>query len=299
MNFDESVRAAWQVHHEDLLAGLRHVESALRLVETAEHAQAFSRVAVHVVGEEAGDWPRSTALCRGALDRLGGAPAPLASLCDLAVAQAMAGDGLAALAAESRAIEQEPAHLALILVRTRLGLASALARQDEWDASCVLSRAALAVWRQHADAAIDRVVAASANNLASALLEDPAEAVGRACDLEALALAAKDAWGRIGDWTNSERADYLLAMTYRTLGRHSEARACAERGLVTIRANGMEGVDAAFLQLELAHAARALGDEGTAHAAEAAALSLRASPAFEDAGLQRWFDARLDVSRRR
>jgi hypothetical protein len=72
------------------------------------------------------------------------------------------------------------------------------------------------------------------------------------------------------------------------LGRHREAAAAARAGLETIRANGEEPVDEAFLNLTLSAAARGLRDKELAESALAAADAL-ARGFDDDEGLRKWF----------
>jgi hypothetical protein len=71
------------------------------------------------------------------------------------------------------------------------------------------------------------------------------------------------------------------------LERHRDAADAARSGLETIRANGEEAVDEAFLNLALSAAARGLRDKALADRALADADAL--AGAFDDAGLRKWF----------
>jgi hypothetical protein len=80
------------------------------------------------------------------------------------------------------------------------------------------------------------------------------------------------------------------------LGRHRDAAAAARAGLETIRANGEEAVDEAFLNLTLCAAARGLRDKELADRALADADAL--ASAFDDEGLRKWFaDERAKLPR--
>ena len=126
------------------------------------------------------------------------------------------------------------------------------------------------------------------NNLASELLERETRTPAQDGWMDRAARAARTFWLRVGDWQNDERADYLLSMVHTALGRPADGRACAERGLATIAANGADPVDAAFLHLARARACRDLEDRAAHDAAMARAEALAA--AFDDA-LRRDFDA--------
>src|SRR5204862_1909458 len=133
---------------------------------------------------------------------------------------------------------------------------------------------------------IDRTIAVSSNNIASALL-DFSDRTSELDDfLEKTAQAARTWWLRAGDWRNDERADYLLALVANALGRHDEALAFASRGLATIRAGGEENVDQAFLHVARARAHRGLGETGEAAREIEAAEAL--GRGLGDAGLERW-----------
>ncbi|KNZ34224.1 MAG: hypothetical protein AD742_02215 [Methylibium sp. NZG] len=154
-----------------------------------------------------------------------------------------------------------------------------------------------------ADSPLDASVAACANNLANALLEQPVAALRQGPARAALTAAAEQAqrfWQRAGTWVQCERALYLCAMVSNVLGEAAAARAHALAALALIDANTgnraadpAEDVDRAFIELERWHACAQAGLAGEAAEARRNADALAAR--FDDDGLTAWFAQRVQA----
>lgn len=284
MNVQEEISRAWSEHGDqpDAVAARLPVLSAG--VRSAEEAAAFTRFALHFVGEERGEWAEAAALCASAIRGAQPAPALAAAEADQAVALLMAGDLAAGLAAEARGVALAGADGLALLARCRLGLATARLASPALQSAPLLLAALALVEAVAGPSAQDRALAVACNNLASALLE---QARDESLDA-AMALAARLAhrhWLRAGTWLNEARADYLLGLVANALGDPEQARDHAQRGLALLAAHEGAPVDEAFLNLVVARASRALGaaDGGALDRADALAA------AFDKAWLQSWY----------
>ncbi len=143
---------------------------------------------------------------------------------------------------------------------------------------------------------LDTAVASCLNNIASSLVERPRQELAHPplrAALEDAARLAERFWLRAGNWVHRERAAYLRAMVGNALDEAPQAREHALRALALIDANDVddaEKVDRAFIELEHAHACRALEllEEANAAQAKAEAIALT----FGDTFLDDWFASR-------
>jgi hypothetical protein len=148
-----------------------------------------------------------------------------------------------------------------------------------------------------ADTPVDAAVAAAANNLASSLLERPAEARQHPAVRAAMAHAAEQAhrfWLRAGTWVNHERALYLRAMVCQALDEPQWARGHAQAALALLDTHDTEHhelVDRAFIELELWAACERLGMHAPAAQALARAEALERD--FKEPEWQKFFADRV------
>lgn len=133
----------------------------------------------------------------------------------------------------------------------------------------------------HADAAVRRAYAASANGVAGALLDGPRSAAHDALMLDAAALSHR-AWARAGTWINVERADWMLAHCHAAAGDAATALRHAGACLARCEAEGADAFERFFGHEAMVVAHRAAGDTAAAaaHRGQMAALL----PQVEDAG---------------
>lgn len=254
----------------------------------------------HVLGEKLGAWQEAHTRHAGVLAAAGAAPAAVLWRQAAAAAHA-AGDAdaaqrlsraLADAAGATPGAAQDVVALTVAMYRVA-SLASAAAADCAQRALRALDDAA-AAWRQPGP--LDAAVAACANNIASGLVERPQADLLREPLRSVLHDAARIAerfWLRAGNWVHHERAAYLRAMVGNALGEAPQAREHALRALALIDANDVddaEKVDRAFIELEHAHACRALELTDEAAAAQARAEAIAA--AFGDAFLDDWFASR-------
>jgi hypothetical protein len=280
MTLDEIDR----VHDDDparAADGLRALDAA---AVAADRLPLLGFLLLHVLGEKLGRWDeaaeRLDALCAARGD------APPAVVAHAAAAVRLAGrdDGaaLAALGVMGGATAAE----------TVVGLV-ALAMRPPAETprfAAELQRLAQAARALDADGPLKQRLAIGLNNATSALLDRaglPVEAaVAQA--LRAGSEAALRFWRAAGTWVNHERALYLRALVHNRVGDAAAAREDCRQALAIIDAHGTEDVDRAFLQLQLAGAQAALGDD--AEAARALAEAQAAAAQWDDAGLKSWFE---------
>jgi hypothetical protein len=257
----------------------------------------------HVLGESLGDWGDAHRLVCALLSAAGEA-APAVLWRQAAAAATLAGDdaaaesacaGLARVAAVGLEQARELAHLAA----ATFGVTKADAA-----AAGELARSALLPMQaprwQRANA-LDAAAAACCNNLAASLSERPPADLKSPALREATmsaALCSQRLWQRAGDWIHHERACYGVAVAAGAAAEGWQQHDAAAQGLQLLDrhdAAGEQNVDRAFLELELAHALRRLGQHEAAAASRARADALAA--AFTDESLTDWYRARLDRQR--
>ncbi len=279
-------------------AALLHAIEAAQLA--ADRLPGLGFLLNHVLGEKLGNWRDAHARQAALLGAAGAAPAPVLFRQAAAAAQAAgAADDARRLAASLADAASAPEHLALEVVALTVAMYRVPALDAAAAADC--TRDALHSLRGDAEAwnepgPFDTSAAACINNIASNLVERPADAFAHAPLRDALHDAAQLAerfWLRAGNWIHHERAAYLRAMAANALAQAPQAREHALRALALIDANDIddnERVDRAFIELEHAHACRALELIAEAQTAQARADAIAA--AFSDASLDDWFASR-------
>lgn len=244
----------------------------------------------HVVGEKEECWAEAFALQLTMPDDELAPPA----LCCRAVAATLAGDVLGTCAAELALVRSSGASIAETAMAIRLEALEHLVRNsDPVATAAALSHCLHEMHQWESPSRLDRMFAASLNNVVSALLDFSGATAGEAIYGKALADGAEYCrflWRRVGTWTNHERAEYLVALCHNHLGQWQSARAAACAGLTIIDEHGPEDVDRAFILLELARALSGLGEIEGAKGARSQACDI--ADAFSDTGLCSWFNAR-------
>ncbi len=256
----------------------------------AEELPRFTWLLNHVLGQKLGAWDEVHAIYSGWKRK--GSVLALAVLRNVACAARLAGDDGAAMVAQDAlqdAARLDDGESALVVDVAALMYGMAEPADDASAARFVALCDRLDAWDRATSA--DALVAAMANNIASAFLELPAARFANplvAAALERGACASRHFWKRAGTWLQAMRAEYLVAMAMNRVGKPEEASACARTALEAIARNGPQDVDEAFIQLELAHAERAIGRRAEAEAARGRADALAA--AFGDDDLLQWFE---------
>jgi len=296
MNIPERLTQIRESHDQDMHAAIAALRDLSFHIDTANAAR-FAAMVNHIVGDEYGDRPLALDLFRTAAalniaDNLGLFDA------NLAVAAALAGDDELAAAAGSRAASLAgPAMAEWIAIRCAEGLMHVPRTEQALAAAIPALRAAADLG--DLEPTLDKAMAVSCNNLASALIEldaQPGDNPQRDEAIERAALLSRRCWSRSGTWVHHERAEYLVALAYNALHRSEDACKAAARGIAIIDAKGPEDVDLAFLHIELSLAFARLRRRDEAASARTRAHTLAAGFAT-DPGLTSWFNdqaARLD-----
>jgi len=238
----------------------------------------------HVIGEKFEAWVEALALlkpvCTDAV--------PAGTWRQLAVAALLAGDVLTAWDAEARMADAQAG------VAIRLAVLERKVEHLQPLQGAVALRQCLAlIDPPPAASSLTAMLAASLNNVVSALMEHKMADVSEPVLREALTKGAalcRTLWGLAGTWVNHERADYLVALVANQVGDFRAARDAANAALQLIDAHGTEDIDRAFILLELARAERGLGSDAAYKTAKDGALAIAA--AFTEPWLVEWFAER-------
>jgi tetratricopeptide (TPR) repeat protein len=293
-DFETVLNEGWRDHERDMSGVAARLEEHLPLVTDGAKASRWAMLATHLVGQHLKDWPRAERICAEAARRAGTGRDAAPAWASVAVTRHLAGETAGALAAEATAATLDPGEAAALAVRVRMLLAEAWSGAGRPREAGALYEAALSLARAlGAKTSVDRLVAVVSNNLASALVARGDRTVEETALMERAAAAAREFWLRVGDWTNDERADYLLAIVANVAGKPSEALAFAERGLATIARHGSEPADEACLSAALAAALRALGRDR----ASALARADRAVASILDPSTREWVAAEVAKAR--
>ena len=287
---EQLLHKGWSYHDTDSARLARELEMAGEVPPPL--LADFLQLALHTLGEHLGDWPRALALGRQAL--VGHAPdAP--TWARLAVAAIMAGDPVCAATLELEGLTVAADPLAHILA-IRLELAQAMVGAGRAEAAAPIFRRALDLAvRPPIAPALDRVLAATSNNIAWSLHDLPA----RSPDQDALMQLAADtslaAWRRCGDWLNEEQALHLAATIAGALGTADQVLALTRAGLDVIAAHGRRPFDTARLHLLRARAFATLHD-AAGHAQSLAAADAAAAEIAIEALKPQYAAARARVA---
>lgn len=278
-DLDAFVSQGWTDHERDAAGVLARLPDALPLVTAPAHVATLTALLVHVAGEHLGRWQDGLAL----LDRVAALPVVASgSAEDQAVARGRAtlllcaGDRAGADALLSRA---HPAGLPEGSTRARVlaVAASALAGQRRIDEALDLFDEALraADYGPTKDDPAARALAVTGNNLACALEERAGRTPAEDRLLELAARTGRRFWEVAGGWTQVERAEYRLAMTFVALGRPQDALTHARACLSVCEANGADAGERFFAHEALARAHHAAGEAASARAARARMTELQ------------------------
>ncbi len=288
MDFNELINDGWARHDSETEAVLAQLEANVALADAPDKAVPFIMLATHTAGAHAGDWPRGAVLAEKVIAPLEESAALAPALGNLAVAQFMAGDAVAALASEARSVQLSEAEPVSMMVRTRVLTASALVDAKRLDEGAKLYTAAVALARAQGEKlACDRAIAVTSNNLAGEFLNKPDRTEPESALMLQAAQNARVFWLKAGTWENEERAEYLLACVHNALGEPEKALEHSARGLDVISKNGEEVVDEAFLNLTIANSSRLLENREAYDRAIRRADEL--AEQWTDTGLKEWY----------
>lgn len=287
-----------QVHDTEPTQAAEGLQALAQQGVLADELPRFCWLVNHVIGEKLGRWHEACSLLQATVT---GAE-DLRSLCHLAVAAHLAGDPVLAWRTADRLHEEalvtRPVTDCLIRLSTLQFAASSLATAPFCALldSCVEQLAEETGLAHSGDGddlgELGKPLAAALNNVVSLLLDHPdASAADTAYRRSLLdgARVARTLWQRVGTWLNDERANYLVALCANRVEDWPAAQLAAEGALDTIRKNGAEEVDRAFILLELA---RALAAQGLPSEAETARNTAQALARDFDGDLREWFEQR-------
>lgn len=281
VSLEELLGNGWGYHDSDSdrLAG--ELEAAAGAGVAPRQLPAFLHLAVHVIGEHLGDWPRALALGKRVLDGRAATPETAKAWGRAYVAAVLAGDALAAVQFELACLEAAGEEFGAALLRLRFMLVDALVASRRAGEAARLYRGALALAdRFGQSASLDRTIAVASTNLGWELCEKPARDEEEDALMQLCAQTSLHFWRKCGDWINEERALYLRASASNAAGKFEAGLADADQALSIIFAHAERPLDAALLHLARARSLAAMADPAGSSlalaAADAAAATLAA-----------------------
>jgi hypothetical protein len=279
MDFDTFIGKAWDDHVNAAQAVAERLDEALPMVGDEAQLNRLMTLGQHVYAEHLGQWQQAIAF----VERLTNLPAfapegasGQARTRSLASLRLAAGEG-----AELDAMSPSD--------RIRVGAmaASNLAERDTARASRLLHDALDLAQRSGLPASdpMNRALAVTGNNLASALEQKPQRSADERALMILAAQTARHYWAIAGTWLETERAEYRLANTWLQAGDLARAREHAQACLEIVAANDGAALERLFGWEALGLVERAAGN-ATGHAQALA----RAREAFEqlDQGDKAW-----------
>lgn len=288
MDFNEFIQAGWGRHENDAEALANDLETRVDEPDDATQALMFINLSNHAVGEHLGDWSRARALAEKVMQGREDSPELSKAFGNLSVAQFMAGDAVAALNSEARAMRLTKTEQVGALVRTRVLLASAMVGSKRLIEGAEIYQSALELVRARDEKLdCDQAIAITSNNLASEFLDKPDRTEAESALMLKVAEGAKEFWLKCGTWENEERADYLLAMIHNSLGDPDKALEYAATAIEIIKKHGEEVVDEAFVNLAMANSFK-LKDNPERHA-EHLERADELAENFPNEGLKDWY----------
>ena len=289
MDFDKFIGQGWDDHVKDSpgVAARLHSEG-IALLSDAAQIVPLAQLAHHVMGEHLGRWQEGLQFQQ----QLAALP-----LCEPGGAQAQAlRRFMASLQLASGAAEDVATLGASDRIRVTAMAAASLCEHDTARAMQLFQNALA-----QADAAalpdsdpVNRALAISANNLASALEEKAQHSAEERALMILAAQTARRYWAIAGGWLEIERAEYRLAMTWLKAGDPAQARHHALQCLQVIEAHDAPALERLFGFEALGLSQRAAGDNGGHAQALAQAEAAFAALAEADRG---WCQATLDKLR--
>lgn len=254
---EQFIDTAWNDHTTDPRGVAARLPAARALLEASPgKAGDFAALAEHVLVEHLGDAPAMSLW----LDWL----APM-------VAADAAAQALLERARLSTALLRGDADAGTLpvpaRVRARAAAAGGHAVSGRLEpARTLMQQAAALAGSAPADdqPAAGKALAASYNNLATLLLDQPRGDAMRDALMIEWARLAREQWGRVGTWMNAERADYLLALCHAALGEGDAALQHARACLDACIAHGADAFECFFAHEAMARACVAAHDAAQA-----------------------------------
>jgi hypothetical protein len=289
MTISDDLSLLVQNHDDEPQAAADDLRRLAELDVPADELGRFAWLVDHVIGEKQGAWPEAYELIKKVTASHKSLQLPVLRFA--AVAALLGGSLPAGMALERRMMERNvSADQASAAVRAG-ALSFTVTSANALDTSAGLLSIVDSVSRWSDPSGVDSLVAASLNNIVSALLEHQDDTLDDPDVSTAMILgadAARRLWYRAGTWLNHERADCLCALVFNRLGDHAKALEAAERGQRVIERSGCEDVDCAFLMLESARAL--IGLSRKAEATERLRRATAMATKWDDEETKQWFD---------
>lgn len=255
MDFAAFSQKSWADHGRDAEAVAKRLPEGVLLMKTPEDLSALAGLATHVFGEHLGRWQEGSAFIE-ALARH-----PLyASSKDSAAAVNRSLDVLHTAAGYELDLASRSQSDQVRILATA---ASALNGQKETARSADLFQRALAQAADLSDPKdpAHRALAATGNNLACSLEENPSRTPAETQLMIKAAHAARTHWEIAGTWLEVERAEYRLAISYLKAGRFHDATTHAKRCLDVVTVNQGPALEYFFAYEVRAQIARTEGQK--------------------------------------
>jgi hypothetical protein len=261
MDFNTFMSQAWDDHATDARGVAQRLHEGVALVSEEPQLARLADLAHHVHGEHLGDWRPGIAF----IERLAALPA--------FVPDGPSGQTLRrCLASLALSAGDEPDLAALSPSdRIRVGSLAAtnLAQHDTARAMGLLHDAldqARAAGLPTTDP-MNRSLAVTGNNIACTLEEKPDRSDAERALMILAAQTGRHYWAIAGNWLETERAEYRLAMTWLQAGDLAQARTHAQNCLEIVAANDGAALERLFGWEALGRVERAAGNAtGHAHA---------------------------------
>jgi len=146
-----------------------------------------------------------------------------------------------------------------LVVRAHGTAANGMAARGDLARARRLLQSAEAIARADSGVDVIKGLAASCNNLASQLLDEPRDDARDTLMLEA-AHQSRRTWAEVGTWLQVERADFILALCAAKVGDAAQALSHAQSCLAICEANGADAFERFFAQQALGEAYRVDGN---------------------------------------
>lgn len=240
MDFKTFIDKAWDDHATDTEAVANRLDDGLALVVDESQLNQLMNLGQHVHGEHLGQWRRGVAF----VERLTILPAYAPG--------GTSGQARARTIASLRLAAAEEAQLDALSpsdrVRVLAMAGSSLAERDTARASTLLQQALDLAQRAGLPDTdpVNRVLAATGNNLACALEDKPIRSAEERALMILAAQTARHYWAIAGTWLETERAEYRLANTWLRAGDLARAREHAQACLEIVAANGGAALERLF-----------------------------------------------------
>ena len=278
-SLERLIEQGWAYHDRESERLAVELEQAADEGVAPELLAPFLDIAVHTIGEHLGDWKRALVLGRRVSARHVPDLETARVWARLYVAAILAGEPVDAADFELSYVEAAGQGFGAAL-DVRFMLVDALVASNRLREGGRLYRRALHLADVLGDSArLDRIIAATSNNMAWELHELSSRTADENDLMRLSAETSLGYWLKCGNWINAEGAHYLNAIVANAIGDSRSGLDHADAALAIIAANGERPLDAAQLHLARAASLAALGDAlGTAEAmrsADAAAAKLQ------------------------